>query len=41
MCGLVFEWLKAQGGMESVGKVNAMKSALVYEAVDESKGFYL
>jgi len=40
MCGLVFEWLKKHGGMEGVGKVNQMKASLVYEAIDQSNGFY-
>ena len=41
ICGLVFEWLKKQGGIESVGKVNQMKADLVYETIDKSNGFYL
>ncbi|CAF0839458.1 unnamed protein product [Brachionus calyciflorus] len=40
VCGLVFEWLKKHGGMEQIGKVNQMKADLVYEAIDNSKGFY-
>lgn len=41
ICGLVFEWLKKHGGMESISKVNQMKASLLYEAIDSSSGFYL
>jgi phosphoserine aminotransferase len=40
MCGLVFEWLKKLGGMESFGKVNKTKSELIYNIIDQSNGFY-
>lgn len=40
MCGLVFEWLQKQGGIEAVGKVNKSKSALVYSVIDNSNGFF-
>lgn len=40
MCGLVFEWLKKHGGMESIDKVNRMKADAVYEVIDNSNGFY-
>ena len=37
--GLVFDWLKEQGGLESMGKINARKAAKLYHAIDTS-GFY-
>jgi phosphoserine aminotransferase len=37
--GLVFDWLKAQGGLEAMGKINARKAAKLYGAIDAS-GFY-
>lgn len=40
ICGLVFEWFKKQGGIESIQKVNQMKSELIYQTIDESNGFY-
>lgn len=40
MCGLVFEWLKKQGGLEHVGKINKLKSELIYKIIDESNDFY-
>lgn len=36
---LVFQWLKAQGGVEAMGQVNARKADRLYAAIDES-GFY-
>jgi phosphoserine aminotransferase len=40
VCGLVFEWLKKQGGIESIDNVNKLKSSLLYEIIDASNGFY-
>eukprot|EP00249_Psilotum_nudum_P019416 c27243_g1_i1 orf=347-1651(+) len=40
ICGLVFEDLLAQGGLESVEKKNTEKAQLLYDAIDESNGFY-
>lgn len=40
LAGLVFKWLKAQGGVESIAQKNAQKAALLYECIDESE-FYL
>ena len=39
ICGLVFKWLKAQGGLEGIGKRNRDKAALLYEFLDQSKLF--
>jgi len=40
LAGLVFKWLKEQGGVERIALANAKKAALLYEYIDES-GFYL
>jgi phosphoserine aminotransferase len=40
MCGLVFDWFREQGGIESIERVNQLKSSLIYEAIDNSNGFY-
>jgi phosphoserine aminotransferase len=38
--GLVAKWMKAQGGLAALGRANAEKAALVYDAIDGSGGFY-
>lgn len=38
--GLVLKWLKGLGGLEGIYKRNQQKAALVYQAIDESGGFY-
>lgn len=40
MCGLVFEDLLAQGGLEEVEKKNKKKAELLYNAINGSNGFY-
>ncbi|MFV2089196.1 MAG: 3-phosphoserine/phosphohydroxythreonine transaminase, partial [Pseudomonadales bacterium] len=39
LSGLVFEWLKAQGGLSAIAEVNRRKAAKLYEAIDNSN-FY-
>ena len=39
MAGLCLEWLKAQGGVEAIEKVNIEKVKLLYDFLDESKLF--
>ena len=39
MCGKVFKWLKAQGGLEGIEKVNRAKAALLYDYLDASELF--
>jgi phosphoserine aminotransferase len=39
IAGLVFEWLKEQGGLAAMAKLNARKAAKLYAAIDGS-GFY-
>ncbi|MCD9086923.1 3-phosphoserine/phosphohydroxythreonine transaminase [Stenotrophomonas sp. SY1] len=40
MAGLMFKWMLAQGGVEAFAKLSQAKSALVYDAIDGSGGFY-
>ena len=37
---LVAKWLIAEGGLEAIGKRNAEKARLLYDAIDGSGGFY-
>ncbi|HVY66874.1 MAG TPA: 3-phosphoserine/phosphohydroxythreonine transaminase [Gammaproteobacteria bacterium] len=39
LAGLVFEWLKEQGGLAAMAKVNERKAKKLYTAIDSS-GFY-
>ena len=36
---LVFEWIKAQGGVAAVQKINEQKAAMLYDVLDNSKMF--
>ena len=36
MCGLVFKWLKAQGGLSEMKKRNEEKAAILYDFLDQS-----
>lgn len=40
VAGLVFQWLKAQGGLAAIERVNAAKADLLYACIDASGGFY-
>lgn len=37
---LVLRWIKEQGGLIAMQKLNEEKAALIYDAIDESNGFY-
>ena len=39
MCGLCMQWLKKQGGVEAIEKINLQKSGMLYDLLDES-AFY-
>ena len=39
LAGLVFDWLKKQGGLSAMAEINQRKSKHLYEAIDQS-GFY-
>ncbi|HHI76943.1 MAG TPA: 3-phosphoserine/phosphohydroxythreonine transaminase [Gammaproteobacteria bacterium] len=36
LAGLVFQWLKEQGGLERMAEINRRKAALLYDAIDAS-----
>ncbi|TXT23399.1 MAG: phosphoserine aminotransferase [Gallionellaceae bacterium] len=40
MAGLVFQWLKKQGGVAEMERANIAKAKLLYGAIDASNGFY-
>jgi phosphoserine aminotransferase len=40
MVGLVMKWLKDLGGLSEIEKINTKKAGLVYNAIDNSGGFY-
>jgi phosphoserine aminotransferase len=40
VAGLVFKWLKAQGGLEAIAVINREKARRLYAAIDDSGGFY-
>lgn len=40
VCGLVFSDLLANGGLEGAEKRNLEKAKILYDAIDESNGFY-
>jgi phosphoserine aminotransferase len=39
ICGLVFKWLKKQGGLEAMKKYNEEKAQILYDFLDNSKLF--
>ncbi len=39
LAGLTFEWLKEQGGVKAIEKVNIEKAAMLYDFLDNSKLF--
>jgi phosphoserine aminotransferase len=40
LSGLVFKWLKHQGGLKAMSELNHRKAAKLYAAIDNSGGFY-
>lgn len=39
ICGKVFKWLKARGGLEAMKELNEKKAKILYDFLDESKLF--
>ena len=39
ICGKVFKWIKAQGGLEAMKERNEKKAALLYDYLDSSNFF--
>ena len=40
MAGLVFQWLKAQGGLEAMAEINRRKAQKLYAAIDDSDFYH-
>jgi phosphoserine aminotransferase len=40
LAGLVFKWMKAEGGMPAIAERNRRKAELLYSAIDGSNGYY-
>ncbi len=40
IAGLVFQWLKRQGGLAGMAAINDEKARILYECIDQSGGFY-
>lgn len=40
LMGLVLDWVKEQGGLAGIARLNGEKAALLYDAIDASGGFY-
>lgn len=40
LIGLVCEWLKEQGGLTAMEKINTEKAKILYNAIDSNDGFY-
>lgn len=40
IAGLVFKWVKKQGGLAAMGQLNRAKAEKLYAAIDSSGGFY-
>ncbi len=38
---LIMKWIKNKGGIEAIQKLNEEKAALLYDAIDNSDGFYV
>jgi phosphoserine aminotransferase len=38
--GLVFKWAKSLGGLSAIEKRNSEKAKIIYQAIDQSGGFY-
>ena len=41
MLSLMMKWLKNKGGVEAIAKHNEAKAKLLYDAIDNSNGFYV
>ena len=40
MTGLVLKWIKGQGGLQEMERRNKKKAGAIYDAIDNSNGFY-
>lgn len=39
--GLVFKWIKRNGGVKGMAHRSLLKSEMIYKAIDDSKGFFV
>ncbi len=40
LAGLVFDWIKQQGGLAALAAFNTQKAQTLYQLIDDSQGFY-
>jgi phosphoserine aminotransferase len=40
LCGLYYKWLLKKGGVDAIAPINERKARIVYDAIDNSGGFY-
>merc|ERR550539_1089869 len=40
VCGLVFQWMKKEGGLKAINSRNLVKAHTLYTSIEESSGFY-
>lgn len=40
ICGKVFKWIKARGGLEAMKEINERKAKILYDFLDESRMFH-
>lgn len=38
--GLVFKWIEESGGLDEMGRLSQIKSKIIYDVIEKSKGFY-
>ena len=41
LINLIMKWLKSKGGIEGMAKLNEQKAKILYDAIDNSDGFYV
>ncbi len=41
MLSLIMKWMKREGGIEEIAKINAKKAAILYDTIDNSQGFFV
>ena len=41
LINLIMKWLKSKGGIDGMAKINEQKAKILYDAIDNSDGFYV
>jgi phosphoserine aminotransferase len=41
LLNLILEWIENQGGIKAIDKLNQEKAKILYDAIDNSNGFYV